>query len=201
MPRMRNDPQLELWLNAARTGDVEAFGRIAALLRPRIARVAARYAKGEQDREDLLQDIFLRAFRSLGNYKGKGAFEGWMHKVAVRTSLDWLRTKLRRKEKAESELTQDEQNWLQKRLSDDHRSPPDLESERNAAREILYKALDKLSPEDRTAIVLFELEGMSVADISGITGWSISNVKVRCHRARNRLAEWVTKEAKGYADV
>jgi RNA polymerase sigma-70 factor (ECF subfamily) len=198
---MQDDPQLELWLNAARTGDVEAFGHIVALLRPRLAKVAARYAKAEQDREDLLQDIFLRAFRSLRNYKGTGAFEGWMHKVAVRASLDWLRAKLRRREKTESELTEDEQNWLQTRLSDNHANSPEGEMERNTTKEILNKGLNKLSPEDRTAIVLLELEGMSVAEIAGITGWSISNVKVRCHRARNRLAEWITKEAEGYGDV
>jgi len=198
---MLNDPQLDLWLKAAKKGDVEAFGRIVALLRPRIAKVAGRYAHSEEDREDLLQDIFLRAFRSLRNYNGKGAFEGWMHRLAVRASVDWLRGKLRRKEKAESELTIDEQNWLTERLSDDPGSSPDEEMQKNMAREILYKGLDKLSAEDRTALVLLEIDGMSVAEISDVTGWSASNVKVRCHRARKKLAEWVGKEAKGYAGV
>ena len=188
---MQDYAQLELWLDAAKRGDVEAFGRIVSLLRPRIARVVARYASRLEDREDLLQDVFLRAFRSLKKFRGSGSFEGWMHKVAIHTSLDWLRTKMRQREKYESELTDDEHNWLQNRLSVIGSNSPYDETERNMAKEILYKALDRLSPEDRTAIILFELEGMSVAEVSGVTGWSKSNVKVRCHRARAKLAKFV----------
>jgi RNA polymerase sigma-70 factor (ECF subfamily) len=190
---MVNDAQFELWLDAARRGDIEAFGRIVAHLRPKMARIVARYARREADREDLLQDVFIRAFRSLKKYRGTGSFEGWMRKVAVRTSIDWLRAKMRRREVVESELTTEEQSWLQSRASDSSGTSPEREAERNMARGILYKALDELSPDDRTAIVLFEIEGLSVAEISNATGWSESNVKVKCHRAKKRLAEWVRK--------
>ena len=188
---MQDNEQLKLWLDAARGGDIEAFGRIVTLLRPRVARVVARYATIEVDREDLLQEVFIKAFRTLKKYRGTGSFEGWLHKVAVGTSLDWLRAKMRRKERLESELSAEERHWLEVKLSGTSTDSPDRELDRNMAKELLYKALDELSPEDRTAITLFELEGMSVEEISGITGWSKSNVKVRCHRARGRLAKWI----------
>ncbi len=188
---METEAQFILWLESARRGDVEAFGRIVAVLRPRLAGIVARYARMEQDREDLLQEVFIRAFRSLKKFRGAGSFEGWMRKIAVRTSIDWLRAKLRRKEKSESELTADERNWISSRFADTSTGNPDRELQKNIAVEMLYKALDKLSPEDRTAITLFELDGLSIIEIADITGWSISNVKVRCHRARKRLAKWV----------
>jgi RNA polymerase sigma-70 factor (ECF subfamily) len=188
---MENDAQFRLWLDAARRGDVEAFGRVVGLLRPRMARIVARYARAEADREDLLQDVFIRAFRSLKKFRGRGSFEGWMRKIAVRTCIDWLRVKLRRREISESELTQEENHWLQRRFSGGEGDSPDDEMEKNMARDILYRALDELTVEDRTAIVLFEIEGLSVAEVSEITGWSESNVKVRCHRARKRLAAWI----------
>jgi len=188
---LETEAQFKLWLESARRGDLEAFGRIVAVLRPRLAGIVARYARMEQDREDLLQEVFIRAFRSLKKFRGAGSFEGWMRKIAVRTSIDWLRAKLRRKEKAESELSENERNWISSRFSDTSTGNPDQELQKNIAKEMLYKALDKLTPEDRTAVTLFELEGLSIVEIADITGWSISNVKVRCHRARNRLAKWV----------
>ena len=99
---MQNDPQLEIWIEAAQQGDVDAFGRIVSHIKPRIAMVVSRYAAGKEDREDLLQDVFIRAFRSLKNFKAKGSFEGWVYRIAIHTSLDWLRAKMRRHEKPET---------------------------------------------------------------------------------------------------
>ncbi len=192
---MENDARFEVWLDDARRGDVEAFGRIATLLRPKMAGVVARYARKDADREDLLQEIFIRAFRSLKNYRGRGSFEGWMRKIAVRTSIDWLRVKMRRRERSESELTRDEHSWLEARFAASGGDSPESELERSIAIDVLHKGLDALSPEDRTAITLFEIDGLSVKEISETTGWSEANVKVRCHRARNRLAQWI--RAKG----
>jgi RNA polymerase sigma-70 factor (ECF subfamily) len=194
---MPDDARFKMWLDAARKGDVEAFGFIVPVLRPGVARIVARYAHTEEDREDLLQEVFIRAFSSLKNYRGKGSFEGWLRKLAVGTSIDWLRSKTRRKVSYESELTRDEKNWLQERFADDSSHSPETATERNFARQILYKALDKLSPEDRTAITLFELEGMNIEEVASVTGWSHSNVKVRCHRARKRLASFIREEG-GY---
>ena len=188
---METNAQFKLWLDSAIRGDVEAFGRIVSVIRPRIAGIVARYARLEEDREDLLQEVFLRAFRSLKKYTGRGSFEGWVKKIAVYTSIDWLRAKMRRKEKAESELTDDEQNRLANRFANGGARSPDVETQKNMDRQLLYKALDELSPQDRTAITLFELERMSIAEVAEITGWSISKVKVRCHRAKAKLAKWV----------
>ncbi len=188
---MQEDAELKLLIEPAKHGDVDAFGRLVATLRPGVARVIARYAFAEQDREDLLQDVFIRVYRSLKNYSGRGSFNGWVLKIAVNTSIDWLRKKMRRREIPESQLTTDERNLIQDRLADNDDNSPYDETRRKMDIGILYKALDQLNPDDRTAIVLFELEGMSIEEIASATGWSKSKVKVRCHRARGKLAQWL----------
>jgi len=184
---MADHPEIASIVAKVIEGDADAFGMIIASYKDMVGLMVGRYTRIEADREDLAQEVFIRAYSAIGKYRGSGSFEGWLRKIAVHTCLDWLRKKKVRKAIPLSELSDDEVGWIETNLI----SATDMELEdkidSSKALEILQKAMEKLSPEDHLVIVLQELEGKSINEISEITGWNKTNVKVRAHRARERL--------------
>lgn len=127
--------------------------------------------------EDLCQEVFVRAYEKLSSYRGDAPFGHWLIRIAVHACHDVLRRK--RKERRS-----DCSDYFLENIRD-HAGEARLEARQ--ARELLKWAMDRLKPEERLVITLLELEEYTVQEISGFTGWSESNVKVRAHRARQAL--------------
>jgi len=168
-------------------GDKDAFGIIVREYTTMVAAMVVRYARNEIDREDLAQEVFIRAYRALSKYRGTGSFEGWLRKIAVHACLDWLRKKKRAESVALAEMDKEKGTWFDAEIEDINNPQSEEILNSNEALEILQKAMESLSPEDNLVIVLKEIEGRSINEISHMTGWSETNVKVRAHRARERL--------------
>ena len=136
--------------------------------------------------EDLAQEVFLKLFSRLDRYEPRDGipFEHWLSRLAVRTCLDALRTERRRPKPADPPLSQAAGEWLETLRRDDASTPVD---EVLAARELVNALLARLPPKDRLVLTLLDLEERSVAEVSAITGWSRTLVKVRAFRARRRL--------------
>ena len=136
--------------------------------------------------EDLAQEVFLKLFSRLDRYEPRDGipFEHWLSRLAVRTCLDALRTERRRPQPADPPLSEAAGEWLETLRRDDASPPID---EVLAARELVDALLARLPPEDRLVLTLLYMEERSVAEVSAITGWSRSLVKVRAFRARRRL--------------
>ncbi len=136
--------------------------------------------------EDLAQEVFLKLFSRLDRYEPRDGipFEHWLSRLAVRTCLDALRTERRRPQPADPPLSEAAGEWLET-LRRDEASPPI--DEVLAARELVDALLARLPPKDRLVLTLLDMEERSVAEVSAITGWSRSLVKVRAFRARRRL--------------
>jgi RNA polymerase sigma-70 factor, ECF subfamily len=169
-------PTDERLVSATLTGDDEAFGELVRRYKRRVFSIVARYVRNSNELDDVCQEIFFKVYQNLGKYRGDAPFEHWMSKIAVNACYDTLR-KQRRKE---NEVPLDDVEFA---LSD----PSSEEIPSNEAWEILRHALAKLSPKDRLVITLLNLEEKSVREVSALTGWSESNVKVRAFRARNEL--------------
>jgi RNA polymerase sigma-70 factor (ECF subfamily) len=132
----------------------------------------------------LAQDIFLKMFTRLDQYKGAVAFSHWVSRIAVTTCIDQLRAQKRRPEFRWADLSEKEAEVLDTVLT----SEGDVAAnDAFAARELVGKLLSQLKPEDRLVLQLLDLEQHSVAEISEITGWNPSLVKVRAFRARGKL--------------
>jgi RNA polymerase sigma-70 factor (ECF subfamily) len=130
--------------------------------------------------EDIVQEVFLKAFERLPGFRFEAPFEHWLMRVAVRTCYDFLRAHQRTRESTFTDLTREEEDWL-----DRFRSEPDAADDRAAAAQALVRRLmDQLSPEFRLVIQLLEIEERSVKEIHQLTGWSIPLIKVRAFRAR-----------------
>lgn len=167
-------------------GDADAFGSLMRRYAGRVQAVVARHVPPDRQ-EEVVQDTFVRAYRSLANFEPESDFPAWLSTLAVRSCYDFWRTAYRRHEVSESELEPAHREWAGRVLDTGSREAFETETARREAREVLDRVLATLSPEDRLVIVLVHLEGLDVREAAAQLGWSPVNVKVRAHRARRRL--------------
>lgn len=184
-------PEAEL-IAAARAGDAESFEPLVRKYLPRVFSTVRRYARRESEVEDIVQEVWLKAYQKLRSYRGDAPFEHWLMRLTVRTCYDALRSHQRNRETTFTELSHDEQDWLETFVQH-----PDAASERaQAARQLVQRVLEKLSPPARLVITLLEIEERSVKEIAQLTGWSVPLVKVRAFRARAEMRKWLAKIAR-----
>src|SRR5580698_9337908 len=93
-------------------GDTASFEPLIVKYQPRVFATARRYARRESEVEDIVQEVFIKAFQKLGSFRGEAPFEHWLMRLAVRTCYDFLRGHQRNREAAFSELTEPESDWL-----------------------------------------------------------------------------------------
>jgi RNA polymerase sigma-70 factor, ECF subfamily len=173
----------EILVERTLAGDDSAYAALARRHRGKIAGMASRFAANSQDGEDLVQEIFIQAWRKLGQFKGGAPFEHWLSRIAVRKCYDLLRARQRGRED-----TVEPERWERMReLAQATDGPGTNGPEPADARELLNLAMARLGADEKLVITLLELEGRSVKEISAMSGWSESNVKVRAFRARNKL--------------
>ena len=164
-------------------GDDDAFADLAGRYRDRVFAMAARFARGRHELEDLAQEIFIRAWKGLESYREDAPFEHWFMRISVRTCYDFLRKHRRRRD---SEVLVDE---MPPHPEIDFSGEADPVAQRREAWELVRSLLEELGEKDRLAITLVDLEQHSINEAAALTGWSESNVKVRAFRARKRLRE------------
>ena len=177
----------ESLVEAVRGGDDSAFEKIFERHRRRIARMVGRFFNRPERVEEILQDVFTKAYFALDAYSAERgrSFGAWLSRVAVNTCYDELRRARRRPESSISEITSEELIWLNAQLT--------LESSGSNAeaaavtRDLANKLLARLSAEDRIVLILLDADELSVAEIAAMMGWKVSKVKVRAHRARQSL--------------
>lgn len=168
---------------ALRAGDPSRFEELVNRHSPRLFGLARKYVRREVDVGDLVQEVFLRAYRRLDSWRGDAPFEHWLTRLAVNCCYDFLRTQRRRSEETLADLTDDEVAWLER-----HGSATDDElNSAAAARTLVARVLQQLSPASRMVIELLEIEDRSVKEVSALTGWSGPVVKVRAFRARAEM--------------
>ena len=170
-------------------GDAQSFEPLVQKYSPRVFATARRYARRESEVEDIAQEVWLKAFQKLASFRGEAPFEHWLMRLTVRTCYDFLRSHQRNKELNFSELSDPEVNWLERFVSQDE---PGTEHA-DAARQLVERILEKLSPSGRLIITLLEIEDRSVKEISALTGWSVPLVKVRAFRARAEMKKVLAK--------
>jgi RNA polymerase sigma-70 factor (ECF subfamily) len=177
---------------AVRNGDAASFEPLVEKYSPRIFAMARRYARRESEIEDIVQEAWLKAFQKLGTFRGDAPFEHWLMRLAVRTCYDFLRGHQRNREASFSDLSEPEEDWLERFVQQ-----PDHASETaDAARLLVERVLEQLSPPARLVITLLEIEDRSVKEIARLTGWSVPLVKVRAFRARAEMRKVLSKLAR-----
>ena len=175
---MNDDAEL---LARIRNGARDDFAELVRRHQSHVFAILSRYERDAQKLEDLAQETFLKAWRSLSQFDGRAPFQHWLSRIAVHAALDHLRREKRHQnEIGLPVLGEDALDWLQS--GDDGR-----ELEARQAAELLALAMRELSPAEQLVITLLELEGRSVKEICELTGSSSIAVRVRGVRARGKL--------------
>lgn len=165
----------------AQTGDVHAFERLLAEHIPQVRRYARAFANNEADADDLAQEALVKVYRSLQSFRFQSAFSTWLYTLVRNTFLDAVKSRSHKERSLQSPL--------------DHERDQ-TESDETAADELMilgeqhatiWAAIRRVPTEFQTALVLFEVEGMSHEEIAQIEKVAIGTVKSRLSRARQHL--------------
>jgi RNA polymerase sigma-70 factor (ECF subfamily) len=176
-----------------RQGQTHAFEILLARYEDFVFRMVRRHVP-PADVEDTAQEAFIRAYRSLPAFHGRGnSFRAWLAAVVVRTCCDYWRRAYRSRETPVSRLTPEHERWLASALAESSQESLEARGAAEEAREILEIALKRLPAEDRMVLELVYLEGASGQEAAALLGWSATKVKVRCFRARRKLEAFLLK--------
>ena len=176
----------------AQAGDESAFEEIVRRYSPRVFSVASRFFRQRSLVEEAAQEVFLKAYTQLGSFEGRGSIEGWLTRIATNTCLNILRGAKRRPEFSVSDLTEDENQWLEQQSASVGNEGRSIVNDLVAA-DLADRLLSVLPPEDQQALLMIDGEDASIKEVAEATGWSESKVKVRAFRARRKLREAMEK--------
>jgi RNA polymerase sigma-70 factor (ECF subfamily) len=176
----------ELLVERLRAGDAAAFKELVDRYQSRVLSLIWGILRDPNHVEDIAQQVFVKIFFSINQFDCRSSLYTWIHKIAVNECFDFLRKKRTRKVVYECETmsSEDESSALDRAVD----CAPALE-DTLVQREFVLRLLNELSPEDRSLLLLKEVEGYSVEELSAMTGMNENTVKVRLFRARKKAAD------------
>ena len=171
-------------LARGREGDEKAILELFHYMYPHVAKLVQANLPIRESADDLVQQVCIKVTTHLHQFSGKVPFLHWVSRIAVNTCLNQIRYEKRRPEIRLGDLSEDEANVIEHLAT----MPGELDSsDQVAAEELVGKLLDSLRPADRILMRLMYMEGHTVEEISVLTGWNRSLIKVRAFRARAQL--------------
>lgn len=178
---MRNLSDQEI-IDSVRKGNDSDYSIIVNRYKNKAFSMLKRMLKNEFDAEEVLQDCFLKAFNSLGSFKGDAKFSTWFYRIVYNTALTRLSSK---KRKTETEMSSIEDHFnLESEYGSENIETIDLNK-------FIKETVNKLPNRYSAIITMFYLNEMSIEEISDATSISVSNVKVMLHRSRNALRDLI----------
>ncbi len=176
-------PEAQLVRRAA-DGEVAAYELLYRAHVGRIHALCLRMSRDRSEAEELVQDVFVRVWERLGSFRGDSAFGTWLHRVAVNTVIESLRTKGRWRERQAGAVEAAE--------------IPDASFQRLAGTDLdLERAIASLPPRARMVFVLHDVVGHKHREIAELTGTAVGTCKAHLHRARSLLRNALTRGPEG----
>lgn len=174
-----NKDQESVWIEASQNGDIRAFGKLAQAYQDMIFTLASRLLNNQHDAEDLCQEVLLKIFMTIGQYKATAPFGAWVYRITYNESINRIR-KLKRNKESYNIDTNLRENWVETSnvLND---------IEEKERKELIVSALNKLPEEDRLLIMGYYFEELPVKELARVTDLSESNIKIKLFRSRKYL--------------
>lgn len=185
------------WLECFKSGNRRAFDFFVKKYQRRLFRVIYNMTSSKEDTADLLQDVFLKAFRSMVTFKGQSKFYTWLCRIAINRTLDFLDAR-KRKPVCSLETWGEGGNVAEFLMPGENIPAADRAVLLKELQEKLNEALQQLSHNHRTVVVLFEIEGMSHAEIAKTLQCSEGTVRSRLHYAKEQLKQSLSRYLKGH---
>ncbi len=167
--------------------DELAFREVVERYQAKVFSIIYGILRNRNDAEDIAQQVFAKIYFSIGNFDFRSSLLTWIYKITVNECYDYLRKKRVRKLVYESDFSEEESVLMENsEPATDHRPPVD---ESLARRDYIMKLLSKISEDDRSLILLKEVEGHSVEELARMTGMNENTIKVKLFRARQKLVK------------
>ena len=191
---MINETEL---IEQLKQGDETAFKTIVEQWKDMVYNTILGIVQNETEAEDLAQDVFIKVFEKISTFKGDSKFSTWLYRIATTTALDHLRSKKRKKRFGFLQSLGGESDEKET-IPDFHHPGVSLDNKERAA--VLFKAIESLPENQKTAYMLHKLEGLSYRDVSEVLNTSVSAVESLMSRAnqnlRRELGEYYNKHYK-----
>ena len=174
------------YVKAAQKGDVEAFDQLVIKYSPKLYSLIYNMTSNAEDSRDLLQEVFLKAFRSLPKFQRKSTFYTWIYAIGVNLTLNFLKKRKRRGGYSfdpMDEAVLNNEVFVDKK----HGSNPTEQIRINELQKKLNIALQQLSEGHRAVVTMFDIQGMRHAQIAKILGISEGTVRSRLHYAHQQM--------------
>jgi RNA polymerase sigma factor (sigma-70 family) len=186
-PRTDEDQQL-----VARTqaGDASAFDQLVVKYTPRLYGLVYNMTSNHEDTNDLMQDVFSKAYKAIRGFRGKSSFYTWIHSIAVNMTLNFLKKRGRRYHLSLDDIdagVQNDKEFLELTAT----SSPVREADLSELQKRLNEAMMKLSEEHRAVVTMFHIQGMPHAEISKILRVSEGTVRSRLFYANRQLQNYL----------
>ena len=173
-------------------GDANAFEHLVHAYEKTVYNLALRTLGNREDAEDITQEAFLKAYRSLDSFRGDSKFSVWLYRIVSNLCLDLLRS--RQRKPTQSLTVEDDDGEIgELEISDEHFSPEKL-LDRKLTRESVQRGLSALPDDARQILLLRELQGMSYEEIGQALDLEPGTVKSRIFRARKRLCAFLLQD-------
>ena len=191
-PERRAEADADLRLvQRVQAGEVAAFDDLVLRYRERIYGVVYNLTSNREDAADLTQDTFIKAFQSIGRFKGTSSFFTWLYRIAVNAALSHVRRHRLRRFFSLEHLVEDEHNAeLIQALTEGVST--DKGTMIKELQEKLNEALQKLSFKHRTVVTLFEIDQLSHEEIAEVMECSVGTVRSRLHYAKQQLQAYLS---------
>ncbi len=182
-PAQREAATAALLVARAKAGEPHAFDALVRRYRKRIFALALHLSGSESDADDIVQDVFIRAFRALDQFEGRSEFFTWVYRLTVNRSLDARKTSTRRSESSIDECDP----RIERAILVDAGDDPQRAAELRQTYARVLRALDALPPDMRTTVVLVRLQGLSNVEAAVVQVCPRGTIAWRLHEGRRRL--------------
>ena len=177
----------------AKAGDYQAFDLLVLKYQSRLISTAFKFVKDQQTAEDLVQDSFIKSFKSISSFREDSTFYTWIYRITVNTSKNYLVAKKRKDELLQTDISKEENYTIE---PIDNETPEDL-FDASELHKIIIESLNGLGEDIKTALTLREFDGLSYEQIAEVVNCPVGTVRSRIFRGREVIDDAIKDYSKG----
>ena len=176
----------------AKAGDYQAFDLLVLKYQSRLISTAFKFVKDLQIAEDLVQDSFIKSFKSIGSFREDSTFYTWIYRITVNTSKNYLVSKKRKGEILQTDISKEE-NFI---IEPADKDTPENLFHASQLHNIIIESLNGLGEDTKTALTLREFDGLSYEQIAEVVNCPVGTVRSRIFRGREVIDEAIKEYRK-----